>query len=180
MNCRAVSDRGWPIGSGMVESGCRVRQCRCKRPRHSFGRDPRGLRHLDAPEEACDNGHWDELWLTALMVVVPSCAPQPGILCFDLDEKLTRNYGLILNELKFRLDLICNCNLKRIYASPFSAHNHCPLSQTTSFICNPILSSASFSIGSAALSGPKFMTPENVARISGRPDEVLRRKMLKL
>ena len=37
-------------------------------------------------------------------MVVPSYAPQPGILCFDLDEKLTRNYGLILNELKFRLD----------------------------------------------------------------------------
>ncbi len=35
-------------------------------------------------------------------------------------------------------------------------------------------------IGSAALGGPKFMTPEHVARISGRPDEALRRKMLKL
>jgi rhamnose utilization protein RhaD (predicted bifunctional aldolase and dehydrogenase) len=35
-------------------------------------------------------------------------------------------------------------------------------------------------IGAAALGGPKFMTPENVARISGRPDEALRRKMLKL
>jgi rhamnose utilization protein RhaD (predicted bifunctional aldolase and dehydrogenase) len=35
-------------------------------------------------------------------------------------------------------------------------------------------------LGAAALGGPKFMTPENVARISGRPDEALRRKMLKL
>jgi len=35
-------------------------------------------------------------------------------------------------------------------------------------------------IGAAALGGPKFMTPENVARISGWPDEALRRKMLKL
>ncbi len=35
-------------------------------------------------------------------------------------------------------------------------------------------------LGAAALGGPKFMTPEHVARISGRPDEELRRKMLKL
>ena len=35
-------------------------------------------------------------------------------------------------------------------------------------------------LGAAALGGPKFMTPEHVARISGRPDEALRRKMLKL
>jgi|ERR1039458_541427 rhamnose utilization protein RhaD (predicted bifunctional aldolase and dehydrogenase) len=35
-------------------------------------------------------------------------------------------------------------------------------------------------IGAAALGGPKFMTPEHVERISGRPDEALRRKMLKL
>jgi rhamnose utilization protein RhaD (predicted bifunctional aldolase and dehydrogenase) len=34
-------------------------------------------------------------------------------------------------------------------------------------------------LGAAALGGPKFMTPENVARISGRPDEALRRKILK-
>jgi rhamnose utilization protein RhaD (predicted bifunctional aldolase and dehydrogenase) len=35
-------------------------------------------------------------------------------------------------------------------------------------------------LGAAALGGPKFMSPENVARISGRPDEALRRKILKL
>ena len=35
-------------------------------------------------------------------------------------------------------------------------------------------------LGAAALGGPKFMTPKNVARISGRPDEALRRKILKL
>jgi rhamnose utilization protein RhaD (predicted bifunctional aldolase and dehydrogenase) len=35
-------------------------------------------------------------------------------------------------------------------------------------------------VGAAALGGPKFMTPEHVERISGRPDEVVRRKMLKL
>jgi len=35
-------------------------------------------------------------------------------------------------------------------------------------------------IGAAALGGPKFMTPEHIERISGRPDEALRRKMLKL
>jgi len=35
-------------------------------------------------------------------------------------------------------------------------------------------------LGAAALGGPNFMSPENVARISGRPDEALRRKILKL
>jgi rhamnose utilization protein RhaD (predicted bifunctional aldolase and dehydrogenase) len=35
-------------------------------------------------------------------------------------------------------------------------------------------------LGSAALGGPNFMSPENVARISGRPDEALRRKILKI
>lgn len=35
-------------------------------------------------------------------------------------------------------------------------------------------------LGAAALGGPKFMTPEHVARIAGRPDEAVRRSMLKL
>jgi rhamnose utilization protein RhaD (predicted bifunctional aldolase and dehydrogenase) len=35
-------------------------------------------------------------------------------------------------------------------------------------------------VGAAALGGPRFMTPEHVARIADRPDEVVRRKMLKL
>lgn len=35
-------------------------------------------------------------------------------------------------------------------------------------------------LGAAALGGPTFMTPEHVERISGRPDEAWRRKMLKL
>ncbi len=35
-------------------------------------------------------------------------------------------------------------------------------------------------VGAAALGGPRFMTPEHVARISGRPDEAVRRKILKL
>jgi rhamnose utilization protein RhaD (predicted bifunctional aldolase and dehydrogenase) len=35
-------------------------------------------------------------------------------------------------------------------------------------------------LGAATLGGPKFMSAENVSRISGRPDEALRRKILKL
>lgn len=35
-------------------------------------------------------------------------------------------------------------------------------------------------LGAAALGGPVFMTPEQVARISGRPDEALRRQILKI
>ena len=35
-------------------------------------------------------------------------------------------------------------------------------------------------VGAAALGGPVFLTPENVASISGRSDEHYRRKVLKL
>jgi len=63
MNYRKLDRRGWPIASGAVESGCRSRQCRRKRPGQFW--TPTGLRHLDALEEARDNGHWDQLWLTA-------------------------------------------------------------------------------------------------------------------
>jgi hypothetical protein len=63
MNYQTLAQRGWPIASGAVESGCRTRQGRRKRP-GQFG-TPSGLRHLDALEEARDNGHWDELWFTA-------------------------------------------------------------------------------------------------------------------
>lgn len=60
MNYRTLAQRGWPIGSGAVESGCRIRQCRRKRPGQFWTRE--GLRRLDALEEARDHGHWDELW----------------------------------------------------------------------------------------------------------------------
>jgi len=63
MNYEEVAERGWPIGSGAVESACRQRQCRRKRPGQFWTQT--GLRHLDALEEARDNGHWDQLWLNA-------------------------------------------------------------------------------------------------------------------
>jgi hypothetical protein len=63
MNYHQIAERGWPIGSGAVESACRQRQCRRKRPGQFWTQS--GLRHLDALEEARDNRHWDELWLTA-------------------------------------------------------------------------------------------------------------------
>lgn len=63
MKYQALARRGWPIGSGAVESGCRTRQCRRKRPGQFWTQA--GLRHLDALEEARDRGHWDQLWLTA-------------------------------------------------------------------------------------------------------------------
>lgn len=56
-----VADRGWPIGSGAVESACRQRQCRYKRPGQFW--TEKGLRHLCALEEARGHGHWDQLWL---------------------------------------------------------------------------------------------------------------------
>lgn len=57
-----MAERGWPIGSGAVESACRQKQCRRKCPGQFWTRS--GLRHLDAFEEARDNGRWDELWFT--------------------------------------------------------------------------------------------------------------------
>jgi hypothetical protein len=61
MSYGKLARRGWPIGSGPVESACRTRQCRRKRVGQFW--TPAGLRHLDALEEARDNGHWDQLWV---------------------------------------------------------------------------------------------------------------------
>ena len=61
MNYRDLARRGWPIGSGPVESACRQKQCRFKRPGQSW--TVRGMRHLGALTEARHNHHWDELWL---------------------------------------------------------------------------------------------------------------------
>jgi len=62
MHYRQVAARGWPIGSGAVESACRQRQCRFKRPGQFW--TAQGLRSLCALEEARHNQHWEELWLT--------------------------------------------------------------------------------------------------------------------
>lgn len=63
MSYQKVARRGWPIGSGAVESACRSRQGRCKNRGQFWTRT--GLRHLNALEEARDNGHWEALWPTA-------------------------------------------------------------------------------------------------------------------
>jgi len=60
MNYHAIARRGWPIGSGAVESACRQKQCRFKRPGQFWS--PEGLRHLCALDEARRNRHWDQLW----------------------------------------------------------------------------------------------------------------------
>lgn len=63
MNYQKWSRRGWPIGSGPVESACRQKQCRFKRPGQFWTAS--GMRYLGALTEARHNHHWDELWLTA-------------------------------------------------------------------------------------------------------------------
>jgi hypothetical protein len=63
MHYQAMADRGWPIGSGPVESTCRQDQCRFKRPGQFWTQ--KGFRHLSALDEARRNNHWDEIWLTA-------------------------------------------------------------------------------------------------------------------
>jgi len=60
MNYQEMADRGWPIGSGAVESACRQKQCRFKRPGQFW--TPQGLRHLLALDEARRNHHWNQLW----------------------------------------------------------------------------------------------------------------------
>lgn len=60
MNYKQIADRGWPIGSGAVESACRQSQCRFKRPGQFWTQS--GLRHLSALDDARRNFHWDELW----------------------------------------------------------------------------------------------------------------------
>jgi hypothetical protein len=60
MNYKEIADRGWPIGSGAVESACRQSQCRFKRPGQFW--TPNGLRHLSALDDARRNFHWDALW----------------------------------------------------------------------------------------------------------------------
>ena len=62
LNYQRLHRRGWPIGSGSVESACRQRQCRFKRPGQFW--TALGMRHLGALAEARHNQHWDELWLT--------------------------------------------------------------------------------------------------------------------
>ena len=61
MNYKAFADRGWPIGSGTVESACLGSQCRFKEPGQFWSQ--KGFRHLCALEEARQNNHWDQLWL---------------------------------------------------------------------------------------------------------------------
>ncbi len=60
MNYQTIARRGWPIGSGAVESACRQKQCRFKRPSQFW--TPKGLSNLIALDEARRNHHWDQLW----------------------------------------------------------------------------------------------------------------------
>jgi hypothetical protein len=62
MNYAEVAGRGWPIGSGAVESQCNRSQGRFKRSGQFWIQS--GLRHLSALDEAKHNGHWDEIWAT--------------------------------------------------------------------------------------------------------------------
>jgi hypothetical protein len=63
MHYEQIAQRGWPIGSGAVESACSGKQSRFKRRGQFWTRA--GLGHLEALIEARENNHWDELWLAA-------------------------------------------------------------------------------------------------------------------
>lgn len=60
MNYQQLARRGWPIGSGPVESACAQKQGRFKRPGQFWTQ--KGLRHLNSLIEARDLNHWDQLW----------------------------------------------------------------------------------------------------------------------
>jgi len=63
MNYEEIAERGWPIGSGAVESACNGKQGRFKRRGQFWTK--RGVRNLEALIEARENKHWDELWFSA-------------------------------------------------------------------------------------------------------------------
>lgn len=63
MNYQVIAERGWPIGSGAVESACSGKQGRFK-GRGRFWTKA-GIRNLEALIEARENRHWDELWFPA-------------------------------------------------------------------------------------------------------------------
>jgi hypothetical protein len=63
MNYQVIANRGWPIGSGAVESACSGKQGRFKR-RGQFWTKA-GVGHLEALIEARQNNHWDQLWFAA-------------------------------------------------------------------------------------------------------------------
>ena len=60
MNYQQLARRGWPIGSGPVESACAQKQGRFKRPGQFWTQN--GLCCLNALIEARDLNHWDQLW----------------------------------------------------------------------------------------------------------------------
>lgn len=62
LHYETIAARGWPIGSGAVESACSGQQNRFKRRGQFWTRA--GLENLAALIQARHNGHWDELWLT--------------------------------------------------------------------------------------------------------------------
>lgn len=60
MKYQSTHRKGRPIGSGAVESACRQRQCRFKRPGQFWA--AAGMRNLGALSEARHNLHWEERW----------------------------------------------------------------------------------------------------------------------
>ena len=59
MNYQEIARRGWPIGSGAVESACSGQQNRFKRRGQFWTHE--GLGNLAALKGARENNHWDEL-----------------------------------------------------------------------------------------------------------------------
>lgn len=61
LNYEAIAQRGWPIGSGAIESACSGQQNRFKRRGQFWTHE--GLGNLAALHQARQNNYWDQLWL---------------------------------------------------------------------------------------------------------------------
>lgn len=63
LSYKQIFKRGWPIGSGAVESACSGQQGRFKQRGQLW--TEQGFRDLSSLKQARENHHWDELWFPA-------------------------------------------------------------------------------------------------------------------
>ena len=70
MNYQSIARRGWPIGSGAVESSLSPKAMPVpKRPGQFLMTHQAGFRHLAALDQARRNHHWEQLWSPKLTTV---------------------------------------------------------------------------------------------------------------
>ncbi|HEX5397646.1 MAG TPA: class II aldolase/adducin family protein [Verrucomicrobiae bacterium] len=108
------------------------------------------------------------------------------ILCCDVASVLVRYTDLGL-KLAQAIRTATNGFIHRLGRPPrvilIENHGIITLGRSVEAVLSAMLmaeKAAGIWLGAAALGGPRFLTPEDVARISNRPDEEVRRRMLNL